>query len=177
MLENISDNSIELTPEEWEHKQKTNIKLRETETALENIDLNKTDRFELIYLQGYYLFDLIHYCNLDELQIIYATIHQRKKATDKQNDVLRLKIKHKTEEEISNNLSISRRSVRDRMELAQKKGIEAIKESKNHKNCNELRLKIINEDFRLKMFFDAIKKPPKKISDDFTPPMPPKIKD
>ena len=95
--------------------------------------------------------------DLDELQWAYATQLLWEKSTDKQREVLFLKGRGATEEQMASVLSISRRAVRERMELVQKKGEKAVTEAQRYTDREELRLKIINSNKELSVIYNTIK--------------------
>ena len=95
--------------------------------------------------------------DLDQLQFAYANHLLWKKATDKQREVIFLKSRLATEELIASVLSISRRAVRERMELVQKKGEKAVTEAQRYTDRAELRLKIINSNKELSVIYNTIK--------------------
>ena len=63
----------------------------------------------------------------------------------------------KTEEDIAKELGISRRAVRERVELVQKKGYKALTEAKLYTDREELRQKIIDSDKQMSEMFYTIK--------------------
>ena len=54
-------------------------------------------------------------------------------------------------------LSISRRAVRERMELVQKKGEKAVTESQRYTDRDELRQKIIDSNKEMSIVYNTIK--------------------
>ena len=125
--------------------------------ALEHQELSKDEKAELMFDYMICQLELINNSELDSLQFMYSGILQFKRNTDKQNEVLRLKLQMKTEEDIAKELGISRRAVRERVELVQKKGAKALTEAKLYTDREELRQKIIDSDKQMSEMFYTIK--------------------
>ena len=100
---------------------------------------------EILYKTLDYISKITEY-DLAQLQFAYASSLLWKKATDKQREILFLKNRLATEELMASVLSISRRAVRERMELVRKKGEKAVTEAQQYTNRDELRQKIIDSD-------------------------------
>ncbi len=125
--------------------------------ALEHQELSKDEKAELMFDYMICQLELINNSELESLQFMYSGILQFKRNTDKQNEVLRLKLQMKTEEDIAKELGISRRAVRERVELVQKKGYKALTEAKLYTDREELRQKIIDSDKQMSEMFYTIK--------------------
>jgi len=95
--------------------------------------------------------------DLDQLQWAYATQLLWEKATNKQREIQFLKARGATEKLMASTLGISRRAVRERMKLVQKKGEKAITEAQRYTDREELRLKIINSHKEMSVIYNTIK--------------------
>ena len=108
----------EISPELFEERQQIIKEAEDLTLALEHQDLTEDERAKLIMQYAYSRFSLINSQDLDGMQFMYGGMLQFYLNTPKQNEVMRLKLKRKTEEEIAGELNISRRAVRERMELS-----------------------------------------------------------
>ena len=151
------DNHSELKKTDYEEYSDIIKHIDKIILALEHQELSKDEKAELMFDYMLCQLELINNSELDSLQFMYSGILQFKRNTDKQNEVLRLKLQMKTEEDIAKELGISRRAVRERVELVQKKGYKALTEAKLYTDREELRQKIIDSDKQMSEMFYTIK--------------------
>ena len=145
------------SPDGYEERQQIIKEVDDLTLALEHQDLTEDERAKLIIQYAFSRFSLINSQDLDGMQFMYAGMLQFYLNTSKQNEVLRLKLKRKTEEEIAGELNISRRAVRERMELVQKKGEKAMAEAKSYTDREVLRMKIIEGHPSTRGIYNTIK--------------------
>jgi biotin operon repressor len=151
------DNHSELKKTDYEEYSDIIKHIDKIILALEHQELSKDEKAELMFDYMICQLELINNSELESLQFMYSGILQFKRNTDKQNEVLRLKLQMKTEEDIAKELGISRRAVRERVELVQKKGYKALTEAKLYTDREELRQKIIDSDKQMSEMFYTIK--------------------
>ena len=151
------DNHSELKKTDYEEYSDIIKHIDKIILALEHQELSKDEKAELMFDYMLCQLELINNSELDSLQFMYSGILQFKRNTDKQNEVLWLKLQMKTEEDIAKELGISRRAVRERVELVQKKGYKALTEAKLYTDREELRQKIIDSDKQMSEMFYTIK--------------------
>jgi len=151
------DEHRQLAPEIIKKRKKLRKKMDEINLLLENDeDLTDKEVYDLISRQTINKFYLIDILQLDELQHYYAG--QLQSITPIENEVLRLKLNGRTEEDIVEELGISRIAVRKRMNSIQKKGANAVSIAQQIVDKNDLKKAIIKSDLFMPLILESVKK-------------------
>lgn len=150
--------NFEIGLEDFEFLKDIDQEQREILLALRYQDLSDTDAAALFWKGNVNMISKINYMDADNLRAIYAGNLLHAACTDKQREVLSMMLDKKNPQEIADKFGVSRRAIRERMILIQRKGAKIKSKADEITDRETLRILAIKSHPTLKILFESVKK-------------------